>query len=58
MEFLVAQLLNGRVFGMLRFLMLAGLSLIFELINVVSPRPRLVLDPASRAEPARRARGH
>jgi branched-chain amino acid transport system permease protein len=36
MEFLVAQLLNGLVYGMLLFLMAAGLSLIFGLMNVVS----------------------
>jgi branched-chain amino acid transport system permease protein len=36
MEFLFAQLLNGLVYGMLLFLMAAGLSLIFGLMNVVS----------------------
>jgi branched-chain amino acid transport system permease protein len=36
MEFVVAQLLNGLVYGMLLFLMAAGLSLIFGLMNVVS----------------------
>src|SRR6201986_1496941 len=36
MEFLAAQLLNGIVYGMLLFLMAAGLSLIFGLMNVVS----------------------
>ena len=36
MEYLVAQLLNGLVYGMLLFLMAAGLSLIFGLMNVVS----------------------
>src|SRR5262249_40618251 len=36
MEFLIAQLLNGLVYGMLLFLMAAGLSLIFGLLNVVS----------------------
>src|SRR3979490_3467499 len=36
MGFLVAQLLNGLVYGMLLFLMAAGLSLIFGLMNVVS----------------------
>ncbi len=36
MEFLIAQLLNGLVYGMLLFLMAAGLSLIFGLMNVVS----------------------
>ena len=36
MEFLVAQLLNGLVYGVLLFLMAAGLSLIFGLMNVVS----------------------
>src|SRR5712692_4710212 len=36
MEFLVAQLLNGLVYGALLFLMAAGLSLIFGLMNVVS----------------------
>src|SRR5262245_26349234 len=36
MELLVAQLLNGLVYGMLLFLMAAGLSLIFGLMNVVS----------------------
>jgi hypothetical protein len=55
---LVAQLLNGLGYGMLLFLTAPGLSLIFGLINVVSPRTRLVLDPASRPEPAHRARGH
>src|SRR5580704_982434 len=36
MEVFVAQLLNGLVFGVLLFLMAAGLSLIFGLMNVVS----------------------
>src|ERR1700691_1196856 len=36
MELFVAQLLNGLVYGVLLFLMAAGLSLIFGLINVVS----------------------
>ncbi len=36
MEVLVAQLLNGLVYGVLLFLMAAGLSLIFGLMNVVS----------------------
>jgi branched-chain amino acid transport system permease protein len=36
MALLVAQLLNGLVYGMLLFLMAAGLSLIFGLMNVVS----------------------
>jgi branched-chain amino acid transport system permease protein len=36
MDFLIAQLLNGLVYGMLLFLMAAGLSLIFGLMNVVS----------------------
>ncbi len=36
MEFLVAQLLNGLVYGVLLFLMAAGLSLIFGMMNVVS----------------------
>src|SRR6185312_9214323 len=36
MELLVAQLLNGLVYGALLFLMAAGLSLIFGLMNVVS----------------------
>src|ERR1700733_5595111 len=36
MELLVAQLLNGLVYGVLLFLMAAGLSLIFGLMNVVS----------------------
>src|SRR5258705_2509723 len=36
MEFLVAQLLNGLVYGVRLFLMAAGLSLIFGLMNVVS----------------------
>src|SRR5947208_4152953 len=36
MEVLVAQLLNGLVYGVLLFLMAAGLSLIFALMNVVS----------------------
>jgi branched-chain amino acid transport system permease protein len=36
MDFLLAQLLNGLVYGMLLFLMAAGLSLIFGLMNVVS----------------------
>ena len=36
MEFFVAQLLNGLVYGVLLFLMAAGLSLIFGLMNVVS----------------------
>jgi branched-chain amino acid transport system permease protein len=36
MELLVAQLLNGLVYGVLLFLMAAGLSLIFGMMNVVS----------------------
>jgi branched-chain amino acid transport system permease protein len=36
MEFLLAQHLNGLVYGMLLFLTAAGLSLIFGLMNVVS----------------------
>src|SRR5436190_10241628 len=36
MEFLVAQLLNGLVYGVLLFLTAAGLSLIFGFMNVVS----------------------
>lgn len=36
MEVFVAQLLNGLVYGILLFLMAAGLSLIFGLMNVVS----------------------
>ena len=36
MELFVAQLLNGLVYGVLLFLMAAGLSLIFGLMNVVS----------------------
>src|ERR1700743_105081 len=36
MELLVAQLFNGLVLGVLLFLMAAGLSLIFGLMNVVS----------------------
>jgi branched-chain amino acid transport system permease protein len=36
MEFLLAQLFNGLVYGMLLFLTAAGLSLIFGLMNVVS----------------------
>src|SRR5271157_5069664 len=36
MELLVAQLLNGLVYGVLLFLIAAGLSLIFGLMNVVS----------------------
>jgi branched-chain amino acid transport system permease protein len=36
MEVLVAQVLNGVVYGVLLFLMAAGLSLIFGLMNVVS----------------------
>ena len=36
MGFLIAQLLNGLVYGVLLFLMAAGLSLIFGLMNVVS----------------------
>jgi branched-chain amino acid transport system permease protein len=36
MELLVPQLLNGLVYGVLLFLMAAGLSLIFGLMNVVS----------------------
>ena len=36
MEFFIAQLLNGLVYGVLLFLMAAGLSLIFGLLNVVS----------------------
>src|SRR4030088_3695039 len=39
MDLLVAQLLNGLVYGMLLFLMAAGLSLIFGLMNVVSLAP-------------------
>jgi len=35
-EVFVAQLLNGLVYGVLLFLMAAGLSLIFGLMNVVS----------------------
>src|SRR5271154_5225840 len=35
MELFVAQLLNGLVYGVLLFLMAAGLSLIFGLMNVV-----------------------
>lgn len=36
MELLVTQLINGVVYGMLLFLLSAGLSLIFGLMNVVS----------------------
>ena len=36
MGLFVAQLLNGLVYGVLLFLMAAGLSLIFGLMNVVS----------------------
>ena len=36
MELFVAQLLNGLVYGVLLFLMAAGLSLIFGLMNVVT----------------------
>jgi len=36
MEFFIAQLLNGLVYGVLLFLTAAGLSLIFFLLNVVS----------------------
>jgi branched-chain amino acid transport system permease protein len=36
MELVLAQLLNGLVYGVLLFLMAAGLSLIFGLMNVVS----------------------
>src|SRR5579863_7856100 len=36
MEFLLVQLLNGLGYAMLLFLMAAGLSLIFGLMNVVS----------------------
>jgi branched-chain amino acid transport system permease protein len=36
METLLAQLLNGIVYGMLLFLIAAGLSLVFGLMNVVS----------------------
>ena len=36
MEVFVAQLLNGLVYGVLLFLIGAGLSLIFGLMNVVS----------------------
>ena len=36
MDHLIAQLLNGLVYAMLLFLMAAGLSLIFGLMNVVS----------------------
>src|SRR5271154_2305723 len=36
MELILAQLLNGLVYGVLLFLMAAGLSLIFGLLNVVS----------------------
>jgi branched-chain amino acid transport system permease protein len=36
MESLLAQLLNGVVYGMLLFLIAAGLSLVFGLMNVVS----------------------
>jgi branched-chain amino acid transport system permease protein len=36
MDLFVAQLLNGLVYGILLFLMAAGLSLIFGLMNVVS----------------------
>src|ERR1700744_5389895 len=36
MDLFVAQLLNGLVYGVLLFLIAAGLSLIFGLLNVVS----------------------
>lgn len=36
MQYLIAQVLNGLVYGMLLFLMAAGLSLTFGLMNVVS----------------------
>jgi branched-chain amino acid transport system permease protein len=36
MDYLLAQVLNGLVYGMLLFLMASGLSLIFGLMNVVS----------------------
>lgn len=36
MDFFVAQILNGLVYGMLLFLLSAGLSLIFGLMNVVN----------------------
>lgn len=36
MQYLIAQVLNGLVYGMMLFLMAAGLSLIFGLMNVVS----------------------
>jgi branched-chain amino acid transport system permease protein len=36
MDLIIAQLLNGLVYGVLLFLMAAGLSLIFGLMNVVS----------------------
>ena len=36
MQYLVAQVLNGLVYGMLLFLTAAGLSLVFGLMNVVS----------------------
>ena len=36
MQYLIAQVLNGLVYGMLLFLMSAGLSLTFGLMNVVS----------------------
>src|SRR3546814_9001766 len=36
MDFLIAQLLNSLVFGMLLFMMSAGLSLTFGLMNVVN----------------------
>ncbi|MBB5215310.1 branched-chain amino acid transport system permease protein [Parapusillimonas granuli] len=36
MDFLISQLLNSLVFGMLLFMMSAGLSLIFGLMNVVN----------------------
>ena len=36
MELILAQLLNGLVYGVLLFLMATGLSLIFGLMNVVS----------------------
>src|SRR4029078_2094292 len=39
MELLVAQLLNGLVYGVLLFLMAAGLSLIFGLLECVSLAP-------------------
>ena len=36
MQTLITQLVNGLVFGMLLFMMSAGLSLIFGLMNVVN----------------------